>query len=207
MSDDKWIPSDDELRDAKELVKKYREKLYNTIVKYLRAKHCNQPREHAEGVCSNSWINALRSLHTVQDWRKFEGWLLAIATNEAIRHLRFCIRQEKLDAELTEETLLPRARLTDYYHSRDAAIDVDRMLSYVESMSEDLGSIFRLRYIKGLSFDEIAERLGKSTDNVRTQHYRALRKIKEKFNYEDTDTGAEDNTEETDARDEDESEQ
>ncbi|HET9713194.1 MAG TPA: sigma-70 family RNA polymerase sigma factor [Pyrinomonadaceae bacterium] len=200
MSDDK-CPSDDELRDANELVKKYREKLYNTIVKYLHAKHCKQPREHAEGVCSCAWINALRSLHTVQDWTKFEGWLVAIAINEARRHLTQCIRREKRDAEL-DEALLPRAQLTDYYHSRDAAIDVDQMLSYVESLSEDLGSIFRLRYIRGLTFDEIAQRLGKSTENIRTLHYRALRKIREKFNYEDTDTGVEDNTEETDARDE-----
>jgi len=199
MIDDKWIPSDDELRDAKELVKKHREKLYNNIVKYLRAKHCQQPREHAEGVCSNSLINALRSLHTVQDWQKFEGWLQTIATNEARRHLRFCIRREKRDAELNEE-FLPRARLTSYYDSVDAAIDVDRMLRYLGSISEDLESIFRLRYVMGFSFDEIAQRIGKSTENVRTLHYRALRKIQEKFHYED-------NTEETDARDEGESEQ
>ena len=201
MSDDKRIPSDDELRDANELVKKYREKLYNTIVKYLRAKHCKEPREHAEGVCSNAWINALRSLHTVQDWTKFEGWLVVIAINEANRHLTQCIRKEKRDAEL-DESIPPRAELTDYYKSRDAAIDVDQMLSYVESLSEDLGSIFRLRYIRGFTFDEIAQTLGKSTENIRTLHYRALRKIKEKFNYKDTDTGVEDNTEETDARDE-----
>jgi len=201
MSDDKWIPSDDGMRDANELVKKYREKLYNTTVKYLREKHCKQPREHAEGVCSNAWINALRSLHTVQDWTKFEGWLVAIAINEANRHLTQCIRKEKRDAEL-DESLLPRAQLTDYYKSRDAAIDVDQMLSYVESLSEDLGSIFRLRYIRGFTFDEIAQTLGKSTENIRTLHYRALRKIREKFNYKDTDTGVEDNTDETDAHDE-----
>jgi RNA polymerase sigma factor (sigma-70 family) len=204
MSDDKWIPSDDELRDAQELVKKHREKLYNSIVRYLRAKHCKQPREHAGGVCSNAWINALRARHTVQDWTKFEAWLHAIAINEANRHLTPCIRREK-DAPLTEESL-PRARLTSYYESRDAAIDCARMLSYVESLSEDLGSIFRLRYVRDLTFDEIAQRLGKTTENVRTLHYRAIRKIREKFDYEDTGTVAEDNTEETDARDEDENE-
>jgi RNA polymerase sigma factor (sigma-70 family) len=201
MSDDKWIPSDEELRDANELVNKHQDKLNNKIVGYLHVKHCQDPREHAEGVCSNTWINALRALHTVQDWTKFEGWLHTIATHEANRHLTQCIRKEKRDAEL-DESVLPRAQLTDYYHSRDAAVDVDRIMSYVESLSEELGSIFRLRYIRGFSFDEIAQRLGKTTESVRTLHYRALRKVKEKFNYEDTDTGVEENTEETDARDE-----
>jgi len=205
MSDEKWIPSDDELRDAQELVKKHREKLYNKIVGYLHGKHCQQPREHAEGVCSNAWINAVRNRHKVQDWTKFEAWLHKIAENEAKRHLTQCIRREKRDAEL-DESVLPHAQLTDYYTSRDAAIDCGRMLCYADSLSEDVGSIFRLRYVRGLTFEEIAQRLGKTTENVRTLHYRALRKIKEKFNYEDTGAGAEDNTEQTDARDGDESE-
>ena len=201
MSDDKWIPSDD-LRDANELVKKHREKLYHKIVNYLYATHCRQPREHAEGVCSNALINALRSHHNVQDWTKFEGWLLIIGINEAKRHLRYCILSGKRNVEL-DESILPRARLIDYYPLRDAAIDAARILDYAASLSEDVGSIFRLRYVMGYSFDEIAQRLGKSTDTVRNQHYRALRKIKKKFNYQDTEDGGE----ETDSRDEDESEQ
>jgi len=201
MSDEKWIPSDDELRDAQELVKKHREKLYNKIVGFLHGKHCKQPREHAEGVCSNAWINALRNRHQVQDWTKFEAWLHKIAENEAKRHLRQCIRREKRDAEL-DESVLPHAQLIDYYTSRDAAIDCARFLSYADSLSEDVGSIFRLRYVRGLTFEEIAHRLGKTTENVRTLHYRALRKIKKEFNLEDTGKGAAGNTEETDARDE-----
>jgi len=200
MSDD-WIPSDDELRDAQELVKKHREKLYNKIVGFLHGKHCKQAREHAEGVCSNAWISAVHHRDKLQDWTKFEAWLHVIAENEAKRHLRQCIRREKLDAEL-DESVLPHARLTDYYASRDAAIDCARFLSYADSLSEDVGSIFRLRYVRGLTFEEIAQRLGKTTENVRNLHYRALRKIKKEFNLDDTVKGAEDNTEETDARDE-----
>ncbi len=197
MIDDKPVPSHGELlsanktgdeptqRDAIELVKKYREKLNNTIVKYLRAKNCKQPRAHAEGVCSNTWINALASVDTVRDWAKSDRWLLRIGRNEANRHLAICITTEKGQVELTEESLLPPARLTDYYASRDAAIDVDRMLRYAESISEDVGSIFRLRLERDLSFDEIARRLGMTTVNVRNLFYRTLHKMKVKFNRSD----------------------
>ena len=196
MIDDNPVPSHGELlsanktadeptqRDAIELVRKYGKKLNNTIVKYLRAKNCKQPQAHAEGVCSNTWINALTSLHAVREWAKSDRWLLRIGRNEANRHLAICITTENGQVELIEESL-PPARLTDYYHSRDAAIDVDRMLSYAESLSEDLGSIFRLRLERDLGFAEIATRLGMTTVNVRNLYYPTLQKMKVKFNKSD----------------------
>ena len=218
MIDDNSIPSDSELlsaiqtgdeptqRDAKDkLVKKYGERLKNVIVKYLLRKHCKQPRAHAEGVCSYVWIKAFGGLTTLRDCAKFDRWLLRTGRNEANRHLKVCILNEKRNGEISDECLLPSAQLTDYYHSRDAAIDVDRMLSYAESMSPDVGSIFRLRYEQELDFEEIGRRLGKSTDNIRNLHYRALRKIRAKFNHGDTDKGTGNNNDETHARDEDRS--
>jgi len=166
--------------DPRELVKQYGDRLYNAIVKYLHAKHCQQPQAHAEGVCSASWINALASLKTVRDWERFDRWLLRIGRNEANRHLKLCIGKEKRDVEITDE--LPLAQLTDYYHSKDAAIDADRILTYVENISPELGSIFRLRLEHNLGFAEIGARLGITTVNVRNLYYRTLRKVKLKFN-------------------------
>ena len=216
MNDDNSIPSDSELLSAiqtgdeptqrgaiDKLINKYGERLNHVIVKYLLRKNCKQSRVHAEGVCSFVWIKTLGGLGTLRDRAKFDRWLLRTARNEANRHLRLCILNEKRDGEFPDESHLPPARLTNYYQSRDAAIDMDRMLSYAESISEIVGSIFRLRYEQELDFDEIGRRLGKSTANIRNLHYRALRKIKAKFNAE----GAEHNREETDARDEDRNKQ
>ena len=73
------------------------------------------------------------------------------------------------------------AQISDYYCSRDAAIDVDRMLTYAEEFSEEFGFIFRLHNLNGLSLAEIAHVLGKNEHAIRTQYYRGLQKLKARF--------------------------
>jgi len=179
--------------------KKYGENLERRLTNYLHRKNCNQPAAHVKGVCNQTWINALRRLGHLHDPTKFEAWLLRIGKNEANRHLQLCINQQKHEVEVPDESQLPRAELTGYLQSRDAAIDVDKIYNYLESISPDLASIFRLRYEHDLGFDQIAERLGISSVNVRNKHYRTLPKIRAKFFSEDSDTPA-DNNEESDPR-------
>jgi RNA polymerase sigma factor (sigma-70 family) len=179
-----------------DLVKKYGEKLERRLSNYLHRKNCNQPGAHVKGVCNHTWINALSHLGDLRDWAKFEAWLLSIGRREANRHLKLCIRQQNGQAEFPDESPSPRAELAGYYKSRDAAIDVDRILTYLESISEELASIFRLRYEQDLGFDQIAEILGSTKANIRNKHYRALAKIRARFFNEETDTPAE-NSDET----------
>ena len=120
-------------------------------------------------------------LKDLKDSEKFESWLGAISKNEANRHLRTCITGDILAVEFTDESL-PAAEIVNYYQSRDAAIDVDRMLRYADNISESFGVVFRLYIGEQLDFDQIAERLGENKEKIRTQYYRGFRKLKDKFN-------------------------
>ena len=202
MSDDRSIPSDSELfsaiqtgdeltrRDATDqLIRKYDQKLTKRIETYLYRKGCNEPSLHAKGVRHQAWINALSHLEDLHDPEKFQPWLATIWRNEAKRHLKPCIINRKTSVQLNDDSDLPPAQISDYYHSRDAAIDVDRMLKFADNLPGDFGQIFRLRIDKGWSFDKIAETSGKKKDNVRNQYYRGLRKMKARFNDEDHEAG------------------
>lgn len=198
MNDDRRIPSDSELlsaiqtgdeptrRDATDqLIRKYDQKLTKRIEAYLYRKNCNEPSLHAKEVQHQTWISALGHLKDLHAHGNFQPWLAKIWLNEANRHLKLCITDRNTSRQLNDDSDLPPAQISDYYHSRDAAIDVDRMLIFADNIPGDFGVIFRLRIVKGWSFDKIAERTGKKKDNVRTQYYRGLRKMKAKFNDEE----------------------
>ena len=173
-------------RDAKEkLFKKHNERLYNSILRYLRKKFCNQPTMHADGVLSNTWIRVLSYLDNLKDTEKFVPWSDTVGRNEARHHLRSCITGQTSSVQLTDDSHLAPAGIVDYYHSRDAAIDADSIAAFVSSLSEEDQSIFRLRILEGLNFREIGLRLGKSEAAVHTAFYRLVTKIKAKFNLED----------------------
>ena len=208
MSDDRSIPSDGKLLSPNQtgdeptqedvtdqLIRKHDQKLTKQIEGYLYRKNCNEPSLHAKGVRNQTWINALAHLEDLNDPEKFEPWVATIWRNEANRHLKICIIKQNTSVELTDQTVLPPAQISDYYHSRDAAIDADRMLRFAENISEDFGSIFRLYNEEGMDFDEIALVLKKKKDNVRNQYYRGLRKIKAKFKTEDPETVFDEETE------------
>jgi RNA polymerase sigma-70 factor (ECF subfamily) len=51
-------------------------------------------------------------------------------------------------------------------------------------LSGDHHAVLRLRYWEGLSFPEIGQRLGRSTDAVRKLWYRAVERLQEEMNSE-----------------------
>src|SRR6185369_14767077 len=122
-----------------------------------------------------------KKLDSVLESEKFRAWLIKVARNEANRHLQSCIDDQNYSVELSDDPLRPAAQISNYYRSKDAAIDADRMLSYANSISEEFGSIFRLYNEEELDFDEIARRLGKNKEAVRTQYYRGFRKVRARF--------------------------
>lgn len=175
---------------AGKLVEKHTARLKKLIVAHLQRKNCNQPAVHVKEVMSDTWMSVFGHLRNLRDPKKFEQWLITIGRNEANRHLRSCIAGQVSSFQITAGFVCPPAQISGYYHSRDAAIDAGRMLSYAEGISEEFGSIFRLYNEKDLGFDEIAHRLGKNEQAIRTLYYRGLRKLKGRFKPENTKQGA-----------------
>jgi len=166
-----------------DLIERYDSKLIAVIERYLWRKGCNQAAQHGSGVRSDAWISILGHLDDLKDAEKFEAWAIRIAINQANRHLKTCIEARNNLLELKDETLLPTARIVDYYKSRDAAIDAERMLKFAEEVSPEFGLVFRLYNIDEFDFEKIAHQLGCNKERIRTLYYRGVRKVIAKFNY------------------------
>jgi RNA polymerase sigma factor (sigma-70 family) len=178
--------SDSELLDAikkgseeakGQLYRKHYSALLKVTAGFLRRHGCNQPNDHAEGIQNGVWSNILPSVSGLRDVTRFEAWRDTIARNEANKHLKTCIREQNTSVELADKTVLPEARISNYYESRDAAIDAEKMLTLAKSISQEFALIFQLYTLKELEFDEIAIRLGKNLDTIRTTYYRGREKL------------------------------
>ena len=110
-------------------------------------------------------------LTRIQDYEErgvpFSAWLLRIARNAAIDHLR------RSRAVLAEEV-----RGTE--HETDE-IGQDRRWSLtaaLKNLPEDQRQVVILRHLIGLSPPEIAERMGKTESAVHALHHRGRRKLR-----------------------------
>ncbi len=188
---DNRVPSDCELLVAikkgsseavEELCRRHDSALWGVTIGFLEGKGCSHPRDHAEEVKTRAWINIIRYLRDLDDVNKFNAWRDAIARNEAKQHLRSCIKEQNTSVDLEDETLLPKTRITEYYESRDAAIDANKMLTLAKKISSEFAVLFQLYNVDELSFDEIAVRVGKPKESLRNVYYRGLKRLKVMIN-------------------------
>ncbi|MCK7521478.1 MAG: sigma-70 region 4 domain-containing protein [Ignavibacteriales bacterium] len=60
-------------------------------------------------------------------------------------------------------------------------LDAEKILSIVDTLSEEKQKIIKMRFWEDLKFSEIAENLNKSEDAVKKMFYRTIEELKNKF--------------------------
>jgi RNA polymerase sigma-70 factor, ECF subfamily len=124
----------------------------------------------AEDVTQHVFTKLMTVLHQYDERAvPFFGWLLRLAHNAAIDHLR-----ARRDSPV-EEVHAPSASTHD---------DHDRARSLraaLETLPEDQRSVVVLRHVAGLSPAEIAERLGRSESSVHGLHHRGRRALQDEL--------------------------
>ena len=66
----------------------------------------------------------------------------------------------------------------EYDHTVEGLFGRNGWRRVLESLTEDQRETLRLHFFEGLTFEEIAEKLGQSYGNVRNHHYRGLEKVR-----------------------------
>lgn len=157
---------------AAQFVRRYQRFVYSVAYRYL-GRH-----EDAQDVAQEVFLKAFANLHRFEHRSSVRTWLYRITVRTALSMLR----QRKLtswlrwdeafpdDAEpsspgLTPEQLHEREEFEHYFQ---------RVLA---QLPEKQRETFVLRYIEGLSYEEISQMLGTSIGGLKANYFLAVRKI------------------------------
>jgi len=176
LQDFKLIDQAKEQGDQKayaELMKRYKKPLYHTILKMVRNV------DDAEDLTIEAFAKAFRSLHKFKKDYTFSTWLFRIATNNCIDF----IRKKRL-----ETTSISASYRDD--NGEDVSMDIkdinlnpqeeaikgqkiEIMQLIITKLPPKYQTLVNMRYLRELSYEEIAEELQAPLGTVKAQLHRA----------------------------------
>ncbi len=158
------------------LVRKYRHKILGLISRYVH------DWSECEDVAQEAFVRAWRALPAFRGESAFYTWLYKIAVNTAKNHLVAQGRRPPagdIDAD-TAVQVEAGVRLRDEATPERelARREIEQtVFDTVEALPEELRVAITLREVDGLSYEEIAERMGCPIGTVRSRIFRAREAI------------------------------
>lgn len=154
------------------LVRKYQHRIVGLIGRYV------SDWSECQDVAQDVFMRAYRALPNFRGDAQFYTWLHRIAVNTAKNHLVAQNRRpptgdiDAADAEQFDVGM--RLRDTDTPEHELLRQEIEStVMRAVESLPEDLKVAITLREVDGLSYDEIAQRMGCPIGTVRSRIFRA----------------------------------
>lgn len=145
------------------LVERYSDKVFSYFIKFLG------DRDEALNLTNEVFYKAFRGIKNFNENKDFFPWLIKIARNEGINFIRKNRNYEERDIDSFED---------DSNFERDIILD-----DALKKLNENDREIILLFYQQDLSYEEIANILNISLENVKVRIFRAkekLRKLLEK---------------------------
>lgn len=160
-----------------ELMRRYIGVIFNFVRQYAGN------NEDAEDITQDSFFKVWKNLHRFKEGKTSKPWLFTIARNTAFDYIKKkrAITFSKLD-DADNET-----QFSDFLHDDEPLPDelfaraqtAEAMSSIQKELHPDYQSTLFMRYNENMTFNEIAEIMGKSINTVKSWHHRALQKLKE----------------------------
>lgn len=158
------------------LVRKYQHRIIGLIGRYI------PDWSECQDVAQETFLRAYRALDNFRGDAQFYTWLHRIAVNTAKNHLVAQKRRPPTDdidagdAEQFDTGI--RLRNNDTPEHELLRQEIERtVVRVVEALPEELRSAISLREVDGLSYDEIASRMGCPIGTVRSRIFRAREAI------------------------------
>lgn len=133
--------------------------------------------EDAEDLFQECFIRIFTYIKNFQENNSFKGWLHRVCINVIINKYRSSIvsKRNGQNVELEDE-IIEHSTNVDF-----PSIPSEVLYQFIQELSPGYRTIFSLFEIEGYSHDEIAEMLGCSSNNSRSQLSRAKRILQEKI--------------------------
>jgi RNA polymerase sigma-70 factor, ECF subfamily len=140
----------------------YADNVYGYVLAIVRDEH------DAEDITSEVFARLPRALaHYRVSSTPFVAWLLRVARNAALDHLR-----AQRSVPLAE---VPATAGDTQWHAHER---LDDLRAALEALPFDQRQVMVLRLVAGLSPGEVAERIGRSVDAVHALQHRARRRLR-----------------------------
>jgi RNA polymerase sigma-70 factor (ECF subfamily) len=165
-------------RDAfAEIVRTYQRRVYAVAMRMTRR------HEVADDITQDTFVRAYRSLESFDLGRPLQPWLVRIAMNLAINHLNGARRERPLSEDGSAAALERRIPFDEPLDanperalaSEELAHDLERA---VERLPADQRTVFLLKVVEEMRYEEIAELLGVSEGTVMSRLSRARGRLK-----------------------------
>ena len=137
----------------------------------------------AEELTSNTFFKALRGLSRYRRRVPFAAWLYRIATNEVRMHWRSQRRRrttasDPASLEELQRTYFDSPAVEAEEQRREKMLAYARLHELIALLPERYRSVILLRFFEGLSYDAMAEVLGKRVGTVKSLVHRGLRRLR-----------------------------
>jgi len=147
-----------------ELVRRHQDSVFGLAVSMTRN------REDAEDMAQEAFIRAYSKLDQYNPDYAFRSWILSICSNRTKNLFRSRIHRRKVEEKhLNEEEVIQDALEPDFQAVEEA----------LGTLPPKLGAPLRLKYMEGLSYDEISTVLGIGVSAAKMRVMRARKQLLE----------------------------
>jgi len=157
-----------------ELVRNYTAQIYNFAYRL-----CGNVQA-AEDITQETFIKVWKNLKKYDSNQSFRAWIFTIARNTTTDHLRkkTSVPFSNLDYEdrSFDETIAADDEKAEEHFGKIESAEHFKIL--VEQLPPENITVLTLYYQNDLTFDEIGRVLGKSINTVKSQHLRALSRLR-----------------------------
>jgi len=132
----------------------------------------------AEDLAADVFVNALRGIDTYEErGLAFIAWLYRIAHNRLIDHYR---RNGRTEADSLDEMDESGDRLDDPAITTNGGLDLERidLQQAVGRLSAEQQQVVQLRFLEGMTSEQVAAAMSKTVAAVKIMQHRALKVLK-----------------------------
>lgn len=152
---------------ARELVRRYERPVFNLVSRMVRDEAA------AEDLAQETFLKVFRSFGTFDPHLRFSAWILKIAHNSALDHLRrLRVPYLSLDEETADGTsfaeLVPDERAIAPDRSTERRLFGEALEAALERIRPEYRTAIVLRYQEELDYAEVADILGVPLGTVKT---------------------------------------
>ena len=156
-----------------ELYERHSRIVYSLVLRILRQ------GSTAEEVVQDVFLQLWRTSAQYDRSRPFVPWLLTLARNRALDHLRLKSERQRRREEQTEELPQVAVAAPEYENALDEKRRAERVRSLIGSLPAAQKRAIELAYFEGLSHSEIAASLHEPLGTVKSWIRNGLMRLKE----------------------------